>query len=57
MHPHHTASIQRVTEYFEHDPEVLALLLGGSIAHGFETATSDVGMLVSFSCSTGSLLQ
>jgi predicted nucleotidyltransferase len=46
MHPHHTESIQRVTEYFQRDSEVLALLLGGSIAHGFETATSDVDIMI-----------
>ena len=46
MYPHHTESIQRVTEYFQHDPEVTALLLGGSIAHGFETPTSDVDIMI-----------
>ena len=46
MYPHHIDSIQRVTEYFQRDPEVLALLLGGSIAHGFETPTSDVDILI-----------
>jgi hypothetical protein len=46
MHPHHTQSIQNVTEYFQRDPDVLALLLGGSIAHGFETASSDVDILI-----------
>ena len=46
MHTHHTQSIQNVTEYFERDPEVLALLLGGSIAHGFETPTSDVDIMI-----------
>src|SRR6185369_8441389 len=46
MYPHHTQSIQNVTAYFQRDPEVLALMLGGSIAHGFETATSDVDILI-----------
>jgi len=46
MFPHHTQSIQNVTEYFQRDGEVLALLLGGSIAHGFETATSDVDIMI-----------
>ena len=36
MHPHHSQSIQNVTNYFQRDPEVLAVLLAGSIAHGFE---------------------
>jgi predicted nucleotidyltransferase len=46
MYPHHTQSIQNVTEYFRHDPEVLALLLGGSIAHGFESSISDVDVMI-----------
>ena len=46
MYSHHTDSIQRVTEYFRSDPEVLALLLGGSIAHGFEAETSDVDIMI-----------
>jgi predicted nucleotidyltransferase len=46
MYTHHTRSIQNVTEYFQRDPEVLALLLGGSIAHGFETSTSDVDIMI-----------
>lgn len=46
MHLHHAESIQHLTEYFERDPEVLALLLGGSIAHGFETATSDIDIMI-----------
>ncbi len=46
MHPHHIQSIQNVTEYFQRDPEVLALLLGGSIAHGFESPTSDVDIMI-----------
>jgi predicted nucleotidyltransferase len=46
MHPHHSKSIQNVTEYFQRDPEVLALLLGGSIAHGFESPSSDIDILI-----------
>ena len=46
MHPHHTQSIQNVTDFFQRDPEVLALVLGGSIAHGFETPTSDVDIMI-----------
>ncbi|RPJ21341.1 MAG: nucleotidyltransferase domain-containing protein [Chloroflexi bacterium] len=46
MHPHHTQTIQNVKEYFERDPEVLALLLSGSIAHGFESPTSDVDIMI-----------
>ena len=46
MHSHHTQSIQNVTEFFQRDPEVLALLLGGSIAHGFETLISDIDIVI-----------
>src|SRR5574339_175094 len=46
MYPHHIQSIQNVTEYFQRDPEVLALLLAGSIAHGYETPVSDVDILI-----------
>jgi predicted nucleotidyltransferase len=46
MYPHHTQSIQNVAEYFQRDPEVLAMLLGGSIAHGFESRTSDVDIMI-----------
>ena len=46
MHPHHAEAIQRVTEHFQRDPEALAVLLGGSIAHGFETESSDIDILI-----------
>jgi predicted nucleotidyltransferase len=47
MYPHHSQSIQNVIEYFQRDPpEVLALLLSGSIAHGFESPTSDVDIMI-----------
>ena len=46
MHPHHSQSIQNVKEYFQRDPEVQALLLSGSIAHGFESAASDVDIMI-----------
>jgi predicted nucleotidyltransferase len=46
MHPHHSQSIQNIREYFQQEPEVLALLLSGSIAHGFESFTSDVDIMI-----------
>lgn len=46
MQSHHIQSIHNVKAYFERDAEVLALLLGGSIAHGFETPTSDVDIMI-----------
>jgi predicted nucleotidyltransferase len=46
MQPHHTQSIQNVTHYFQRDPQVLALLLSGSIAHGFHSPTSDIDIMI-----------
>ena len=46
MYPHHSQSIQNVKEYFQRDPQVLALLLSGSIAHGFQSPTSDVDIMI-----------
>lgn len=46
MFPHHAETIRNVTDHFSSDPHVLALLLSGSIAHGFETADSDVDVLI-----------
>lgn len=46
MHPHHAETIQRTTEYFARDPSVLGLLLGGSLAHGFDSAESDVDVMI-----------
>src|ERR1043166_4206757 len=46
MYPHHSQTIQNVKEYFQRDPEVQALLLSGSIAHGLESSTSDVDIMI-----------
>jgi len=46
MHPHHADTIRNVTAHFERDATVQALILGGSIAHGFEAASSDVDVLI-----------
>ncbi|HSQ02538.1 MAG TPA: nucleotidyltransferase domain-containing protein [Burkholderiales bacterium] len=46
MYEHHAASIQRVTEYFRTLPEVQALILGGSIAHGFASPSSDIDLMI-----------
>lgn len=46
MYAHHRATVDRVRETFRDDPEVLAVLLGGSIAHGFASDTSDVDIMI-----------
>src|SRR5271157_1008792 len=44
--PHHAQSIARVVEHFRNEDEVEALLLGGSLAHGFSRPESDVNLLI-----------
>ena len=46
MHKHHEESLQNVTRYFQNDPEVEALILGGSLAHGFASPISDVDVMI-----------
>jgi predicted nucleotidyltransferase len=46
MHPHHIETIRNVTAHFERDSKVLALILAGSIAHGFEAPSSDVDVMI-----------
>ena len=46
MQAHHAATLARVVEHFQQDPEVLGLLLGGSLAHGLARAGSDVDVLI-----------
>ena len=46
MLEHHTATLVRVAEFFSKDPEVVGLILAGSLAHGFYTADSDVDVML-----------
>ena len=46
MFPHHAESIRRTTVFFAKDPTVRGLLLGGSIAHGFQSAESDIDVMI-----------
>src|SRR5688572_10230978 len=46
MFPHHSETLLRVTAHFLKEPEVLGLILGGSIAHGFCSAESDVDVMI-----------
>lgn len=43
---HHQATIERVVQHFRSDAGVLALLLTGSLAHGFARASSDVDVAI-----------
>lgn len=46
MEPHHDASIRNLIVEFERDRSVLALLLGGSLAHGFAKPDSDIDVAI-----------
>lgn len=46
MFLHHTESIEVIKNHFWADPKVQALILTGSIAHGFQSAESDVDALI-----------
>ncbi|MGO8673623.1 MAG: nucleotidyltransferase domain-containing protein [Capsulimonadaceae bacterium] len=46
MFPHHQSTIERVTDAFSARPEVEAVLLGGSIAHGFAQENSDIDIMI-----------
>ena len=46
MEAHHTESIQKVIQSFQADPSVLALLLGGSLVHGFARPDSDIDVAI-----------
>lgn len=43
---HHRDTIERVHARFHADPDVIGLLLTGSLAHGFATASSDVDIVI-----------
>jgi hypothetical protein len=43
---HHRATIDRATSRLEAREDVLAVVVGGSIAHGFAMASSDVDLLI-----------
>lgn len=46
MLPHHTQSIRNLVHEMEGDPSVDALLLGGSLAHGFAGPQSDIDVMI-----------
>ena len=46
MYEHHRATIDRAVARLQARDDVLGVLVGGSIAHGFATATSDVDLLI-----------
>jgi predicted nucleotidyltransferase len=46
MEQHHRESIERFLEKYGHDQSFRAILLGGSIAHGFAKPDSDIDVLI-----------
>lgn len=47
MHQHHIDSIQNLVDYFSDRDEIIAVILGGSVAKGLERPDSDIdGMIV-----------
>ncbi len=46
MRPQHQRAVERLVERFEKDPNFLALLIGGSIARGWERDDSDVDFIL-----------
>ncbi len=51
MFPHHATTIANVVAHFANREEVLAVLLTGSIAHGYARASSDVDIAIIVSAS------
>jgi predicted nucleotidyltransferase len=45
IYPHHQATIDRVADEFGQMDEILALVVGGSVAHGFASETADVDVM------------
>src|SRR5262245_56132620 len=46
MYQHHRESAARAAAHFAADPDVRALILAGSVAHGFATEDSDLDLLI-----------
>lgn len=46
MREHHKQTIEKVIDQFKNDDAFLALLIGGSVAKGLETAESDIDMML-----------
>ncbi|HET9929764.1 MAG TPA: nucleotidyltransferase domain-containing protein [Polyangiaceae bacterium] len=46
LSPHQAETVRRTQEHFAREQGVTALLLGGSLAHGFATPASDVDVMI-----------
>jgi|SRR5690554_286094 len=46
MEDHHRKAIEKFCQLYKEEPTVSAILLGGSIAHGFATPASDIDLII-----------
>lgn len=46
MYEHHKQSIEKLLDYFKEDDDIIAIILGGSIAKGCERPDSDIDAIV-----------
>ncbi|HEY8391968.1 MAG TPA: nucleotidyltransferase domain-containing protein [Capillibacterium sp.] len=46
MEKHHQAAIDQFIERYQNDPALLAILLGGSLAHGFAGPNADIDLIL-----------
>ena len=46
MYLHHQESVEKLLEYFRPDPDVTAIILGGSVAKGLERSDSDIDAII-----------
>ncbi len=46
MYEHHKTSMENLVKHFESDPEVIAVILGGSVAKGKERVDSDIDAII-----------
>ena len=46
MEEHHRKAIDKFVDLYKTDPTISAILLGGSVAHGFATAASDLDVML-----------
>ncbi|WP_315793416.1 nucleotidyltransferase domain-containing protein [Paenibacillus sp. BIC5C1] len=46
MYPHHQTAIQTITDKLKVKEEILAVIVGGSVAHGFAKEDSDIDLML-----------
>ena len=46
LYPHHQRTIERLIDRFKHDPNYLALIIGGSLVKGYGNESSDVDFVL-----------